>query len=1858
MLASRKAAWLIAAAALGFWSSESRAQSCVAPAFDPPVVTETGPSEPRNMFLEDFTRDGFLDLAVLKVSSAEVAILQGGPGGFVLGPVLPYSSAADVAAADFNRDGFPDLAVAGVNDDRVYVTLSDGSGGFLPTFGVDVGSMPISLATGDFDDDGSLDVAVTTNGDGKLFVLRGNGTGGFPAPLIQLSSIPPARQMAAAEVNGDGILDLLTTFEANDELIVVLGNGDGTFQPPAGFLGSGTQPSGLAIGDFNRDGAVDAVVVFEASGLLELFRGDGSGGFGSTGTFAVGGGTYNRVAAGDLNRDGILDVVVPDKASKDLSVFLGDGAGFTGPAVLVADAEGFDASIADFDRDGRSDLAVSHLTTDQVGLFSNGFGLPCPNPSFGELGRLLGVGATPSAIAPGDFDRDGNLDLVVANQAANTITRYLGRGIGEFASPAAFGTGTTPVSIATGDFDSDGDLDVVTANQGSNDLRVHTNDAGSFATSTPVALPGTPVHVVAADVSLDGKTDLIVTRTANDVYVLKNNGSGGFPTADAYSVGASPRAIAFGDFNNDSFPDLAVSDTTSSQIVFLRNDGTGAFLSAPPYVLAGAATAIQAAFVNGGGNLDLVVTRGTGASARIETHLGNGAFAFGLGTSQLVGGGAGGPHGLEVADFNQDGRVDALVAAQEVNRVRIFFGNGTGAFSGVRSEMTPVAPSGVAAGDFNRDGLVDILVGQGSTNQVLALMAEKQGTGQTFYSPEFLAASTDARGLTPGDFNRDGKPDLVVANAGNDSVSFFRGNGNGTFASGLSFSTGAGTRPRWVSAGDFDNDGKLDLVASAESTGELIFLQGDGAGGFGFPLPSPVGAAPYINRAADFDFDGDLDVAVLSGSFVEVYRGDGFGSFSFITQLSLGGTGSGLMVGDFNRDGPIDIAAAQTTGDVVLVFYGIDPGSWSVPTQLNPGRAPADFDAADFDGNGFVDFVIPLEGDNRLRLALANGLGQFILQTPVSTGSTPRSARALDSNGDGGMDVVVASRGDHAFHFHLGDGTGGLGSATGRPPGIRMPTWLAVSDFDLDSMTDVAAVPDVASGNNPGILVAINTNCDMRQLRFVSDVSSCDLPGFPFSTQPRIELLDDGENPLQCELGPLTASIVPGTGGGGALFGNTVLAQTPPTAVVSYFNLGVTAPGGGYQLQFQHSAGVTTRSRTFSQGLSPTITGPAALCDGAPALYDGGAGYDMYSWFLDSTPKSMARTVDLTSSLTPGTHRIDLDVVRDTCLATTFLDVLVTANLSSVVASPLGPISVCANCSGPAVTATPAGGGAVTYQWGFRATSGGPITDLAGETGASYGLEGQDFPGPGAYFLVVTVSPACGADLVSNEVEIDVGSAVAPDPLVAFTALSTKGQNRLEWSYLAGCVSVRILRRDDGIFPNDPNDTVGNDWVNGADFPCAAAGKSDFDDAGLADNTKYFYSAFVNDGFNFSLKRTVTGRPFNNTVGKVKWAFSTGFTAMAQAGVRILGGLSSVYVVSNGGHVFALNGGANGGQWLANAKPYLMGGPSQVRPPVVHFSVGTGALTAPNGAAFVTSQDGNVYALDADELDTVWTAPVGEQVLGAATGMFSGFFAGAPNKIFVGTKNTIATNAFRAFDVETGVLSWSFENSVAQGGTGVPPGMILGGASLHYQTTRAFFGSRYGGGTQSIWAIDVSGATPMLLWSQDIGEIDTSPVLLPGTPRRLVVGTNAAKVHLLDADAGGISMWTAPYSTGDGNVKGFVFPHSHGGFQYFMFSTLSRVTSIRHNGTGTNPTVNWQVTTIPSPSTPLFLPGTLDALVGAGNGRIYRINRVDTTTPTVTFLQLGDGLSAIGPASFDVANDLAYAGSDEGVVYAIEYPFP
>ena len=387
--------------------------------------------------------------------------------------------------------------------------------GFLAPVSYAVALAPAAVATGDFNSDGTIDLVTANRGDsvntGSVSVLLGRGDGSFrPAQSASLGGFVPwwADAVAAADFNADGKLDLAVgtqrlnyTFPPNYGFYevaptVLLGNGDGTFQPGRQVAAVDTVAyqrdvtftvysvrTSVAVGDFNRDGTVDLVVT-SGQALHDVYEGDSASwdhvtvlvGHGD-GTFAPGSQlTVNdghiphggvRLAVGDVNGDG-----GPDLATSVGDVLLNNGNGTFG--VIPTGAADRDVSLADFNADGRLDLVL--VGPSLRVLLGNGdgtFQVPTYSP----------VPAAVSA-AVGDVNRDGNLDLVTANEVGNTVSVLLGGGDGRFQPPVPAAVGSAPVALVAGDFNRDGWIDAATANTSTNTAAVLIND-GSWAPQGP-----------------------------------------------------------------------------------------------------------------------------------------------------------------------------------------------------------------------------------------------------------------------------------------------------------------------------------------------------------------------------------------------------------------------------------------------------------------------------------------------------------------------------------------------------------------------------------------------------------------------------------------------------------------------------------------------------------------------------------------------------------------------------------------------------------------------------------------------------------------------------------------------------------------------------------------------------------------------------------------------------------------------------------------------------------------------------------------------------------------------------------------------------------------------------------------------------------------------------------------------------------------------------------------------------------------------------------------------------------------------------------------------------------------------------
>jgi hypothetical protein len=216
-------------------------------------------------------------------------------------------------------------------------------------------------------------------------------------------------------------------------------------------------------------------------------------------------------------------------------------------------------------------------------MLGNGDGTFAPRTTFTS-------GSRPTSVAVADVNSDGRSDLLYARSSygINSASVLLGNGNGTFASPVHYAVGTNPHSIKAADFNGDGRLDLVTANDGSNNVSVLLgNGNGTFGTSTAYAAGRVPKSVDVGDLDGDGDLDLVTANTAgngdgvtgnpdgDNVSVLLGNGNGTFGTQTKYFVGQTPFSVEIEDFDEDGRRDLVTANYGDNQIATLRNTGTG-----------------------------------------------------------------------------------------------------------------------------------------------------------------------------------------------------------------------------------------------------------------------------------------------------------------------------------------------------------------------------------------------------------------------------------------------------------------------------------------------------------------------------------------------------------------------------------------------------------------------------------------------------------------------------------------------------------------------------------------------------------------------------------------------------------------------------------------------------------------------------------------------------------------------------------------------------------------------------------------------------------------------------------------------------------------------------------------------------------------------------------------------------------------------------------------------------------------------------------------------------------------------------------------------------------------------------------
>jgi hypothetical protein len=623
-----------------------------------------------------------------------------------------------------------------------------------------------------------------------------------------------------------------------------------------------TNPRQIAVADFNGDGKLDVVTCNGQSNTVSVLLGRGNGTFKPAVNFASGGYT-NSMAVADVNGDGKADLVtVGEGANSPVSVLLGNGNGtFKAPQVICTGQNFFSAAVADFNGDGRPDLVVGDATASTLTVFlGNG------NGTF-QAPQTFATAPSPVSIAVADLNHDGKLDLVTANNASSTMSVLLGNGNGTFKAATNFALSAASYGVAVADLNGDGNPDVVEAHAPGNTVSVLLGKGdGTFTPAQDFAVGTRPLGVAIADLNRDGRPDIVTANLGdNTVGVLLNTWAP--PGAATFSQGATinlltkySAAPTIADVNGDGKPDLIVGDYVENTLSVFLGNGDGTFQSAINTPSPGPGpTNLTVADVNGDGIPDLIVINYGANSVSVLLGNGNGTFQPAIQTLSTPND----PRKTTVADLNGDGKLDLVTANYTTYGVSVFLGNGNGTFQAAQNIAVGGTTSSVAVADVNGDGKLDVVTANIRAPSVSVLLGNGNGT---FQAPQNIPLTNYAFFLSVVDLNGDGKPDLVVGTFSGTYPSYvgqvvvLLGNGNGTFASGPSFTLG--TYQLLEAVADMNGDGKPDLVTATYKSADksVSVLLGNGDGTFGTPVNSPLSQQVYSLSVADLNGDGRPDV--------------------------------------------------------------------------------------------------------------------------------------------------------------------------------------------------------------------------------------------------------------------------------------------------------------------------------------------------------------------------------------------------------------------------------------------------------------------------------------------------------------------------------------------------------------------------------------------------------------------------------------------------------------------------------------------------------------------------------------------------------------------------------------------------------------------------------------------------------------------------------------------------------------------------------------------------------------------------------------------------------------------------------------
>ena len=661
----------------------------------------------------------------------------------------------------------------------------------------------------------------------------------------------------------------------------------------------------------------------------------------------------------------------------------------------------------------------------------------------------------------GDFDGDGDLDLVAGNY--NVVNRiYLSNGNGTFGAGSNIDTPTNFTrDISIGDLDGDGDLDVVVANNNQVNRLYLGNGNGTFAVGTNVATPtNATLELILGDLDADGDLDLVTGNNSQVNRVYLSNGNGTFAAGNDVATPANAtRAVELGDVDGDGDLDLLVANYAQANRIYTGN-GNGTFAAGSNVATpANQTQAVRLGDLDGDGDLDLV----TGNRYQVNrVYLGNGNATFATGsniatpTNQTM--------AVSLGDVDGDGDLD-LIMGNNTQVNRMYLGTGTGTFTSGSDVDTPTNNTrAVPLGDLDGDGDLDLATGNSSQVNRAYL-----NSGALFVSsaPAALSNSVARTANVSATFNQDMNAATSATFVVHGGLTGKRSGGySGAATSTLTFDPASDFEPgeavevslttslQATDAGALQSARVLRFVAAA-NTAPAVFTNASN----GVDAPTNNN---YSASLGDLDGDGDLDLVTGNGNLVNrVYLGTGTGTFATGNDVDTPANDTrSAPLGDLDGDGDLDLVTANAGVQANRVYLSNGNGTFASGTNVDtPTNSTDAMSLGDVDGDGDLDLVTG-NWNQVNRLYLGNGNGTFASGSDVDTPTNQSTSVSLgDVDGDGDLDLVTGNF-NQANRVYLGNGTGTF--ATGSNVDTPTNQTRSASLGDLDGDGDL----DLVTGND------------------------------------------------------------------------------------------------------------------------------------------------------------------------------------------------------------------------------------------------------------------------------------------------------------------------------------------------------------------------------------------------------------------------------------------------------------------------------------------------------------------------------------------------------------------------------------------------------------------------------------------------------------------------------------------------------------------------------------------------------------------------------------------------------------------------